>query len=73
VLQAQPKCTPILEAIKGPPMRHGADPKIYFEHPTTPKLRDDVFDLLERNLSAFLSCDSVVLIRVLSSLLVCVV
>jgi hypothetical protein len=54
-------------------MRHGADPKIYFEHPTTPKLRDDVFDLLERNLSAFLSCDSVVLIRVLSSLLVCVV
>jgi hypothetical protein len=32
-----------------------------------------VFDLLERDLSAFLRCDSVVLIRALSSLLVCVV
>jgi hypothetical protein len=35
--------------------------------------RDHTFDLLERDLSAFFSCDSVVLIRALSSLLVCVV
>jgi hypothetical protein len=43
------------------------------EHTTTPKLHDRAFDLLERDLNAFLSCDYVVLIHVLSSLLVCVV
>ena len=37
-----------------------------------PRLRDHGFDLLERDLSAFLSCDSVILIRALSLLLVCV-
>jgi hypothetical protein len=43
------------------------------EHTTTPRLRSHAFDLLMRDLSAFLSCDSIVLICVLSSLLVCVV
>jgi hypothetical protein len=45
----------------------------YFEHTTTPRLYDHAFDLLRRDLSALLRCDSVVLIRALSSLLVCVV
>jgi hypothetical protein len=43
------------------------------ERTTTPKLHNDAFDLLERYLSTFLSCDFVVLIRALSSLLMCVV
>jgi hypothetical protein len=34
----------------------------HFEHTTTPNLYDHVVDLLERDLSMFLSCDSVVLI-----------
>jgi hypothetical protein len=38
-----------------------------------PRLRDHGFDLLERDLSVFLSCDSAILIRALSSLLVSVV
>jgi hypothetical protein len=44
-------------------------------HKSILQLRDSVttFDLVERDLRAFLSCDSVVLIRAPSSLLLCVV
>jgi hypothetical protein len=52
---------------------HGAENQEYVEHITTPQLRDHTFDLLERDLSVFLSCDSVILIRALSSFLMCVV
>jgi hypothetical protein len=43
------------------------------EHTTTLRLHDHIFDLLERDFSVFLSYDCVILIRVLSSLLMCVV
>jgi hypothetical protein len=35
------------------------------DYTTTPRLRDHAFDLLERDLSAFLSYDFVILIRAL--------
>jgi hypothetical protein len=54
------------------PMCHGAYQKAYSEHTTTSNLCDHVVYLLERDLSAFLSYDSVVLICALSLLLVCV-
>jgi hypothetical protein len=43
----------------------------YFEHTTTPRLRDHAVELLERDLSAFLSCNSVVFIRALFFLRLC--
>jgi hypothetical protein len=51
---------------------HGAKTQAYFEHTTTLKLRNHAAVSLDRDLSAFLSCDSAVLILVLSSLFVCV-
>jgi hypothetical protein len=54
-------------------LRAWSSKKAYFEHTTTSNLCDHAVDLLERDLSAFLSFDSVILIHALSLLLVCVI
>jgi hypothetical protein len=48
------------------PYAHGAVTQAPFEHTTTPNLCNHAFDLLERDLGVFLSCNSVVLFCALS-------
>jgi hypothetical protein len=51
---------------KKTPYAHGAVNKALFEHTTTLNFCDHATVLLERDLSAFLSCNSIILFRALS-------
>jgi hypothetical protein len=66
-LPNEDQTTPLsLGAIKGPPRRMELSTQALFEHTTTLNLCDHAIVLLERDLSAFLSCNSVVVFRALS-------